>query len=422
MNRLLAAALFLLLGVTATATVLLLGPSDSATDATASDTFGDPPTSVLVGSDGIPIELVGNNKERPAKKPSPSDTRPSLTTRSTVESAEPSVSVSSTVPVGSSVSSSTVAVDSVTSSTAGTSVTTAPPTTVTSTTRAPSTTVAPTTTAPSTTTTRPVTTTTTPPTTTTAPTTTTTTTTVPVTPTTVWTGSGLWKPKPGTTWHWQLSGTIDVTVEAEMFDVDLFETSTSTINNLHQRGRAVVCYMSAGSWEDYRPDADQFPDEVKGRSNGWPGEKWLDIRQLDVLRPIMEARLDLCAKKGFDGVEFDLISGFTNNTGFPLTAADQTTYNLFLANAAHARGLSAGFKNNVEQAAAQQRHFDFAVNEECYAYNECSMLTPFINANKAVFHVEYDIRTSKFCPATTSLGFSSMKKRLNLGTWQQTCW
>ncbi len=334
------------------------------------------------------------------------------TTSSSEEAAGPSVSVSS----------STVAVDSVTSSTAGTSVTTAPPTTVTSTTRAPSTTVAPTTTAPSTTTTRPVTTTTTPPTTTTAPTTTTTTTTVPVTPTTVWTGSGLWKPKPGTTWHWQLSGTIDVTVEAEMFDVDLFETSTSTINNLHQRGRAVVCYMSAGSWEDYRPDADQFPDEVKGRSNGWPGEKWLDIRQLDVLRPIMEARLDLCAKKGFDGVEFDLISGFTNNTGFPLTAADQTTYNLFLANAAHARGLSAGFKNNVEQAAAQQRHFDFAVNEECYAYNECSMLTPFINANKAVFHVEYDIRTSKFCPATTSLGFSSMKKRLNLGTWQQTCW
>ena len=121
-------------------------------------------------------------------------------------------------------------------------------------------------------------------------------------------------------------------------------------------------------------------------------------------------------------VEFDNIDGYANNTGFPLTAADQTAYNLFLANAAHARGLSAGLKNNVEQAATQQRSFDFAINEECYAYNECGLLTPFIAANKAVFHVEYDVATTKFCPATTTLGFSSMKKRLNLDAWQQTCW
>jgi len=207
-----------------------------------------------------------------------------------------------------------------------------------------------------------------------------------------------------------------------MFDVDLFETPTSTVDTLHQRGRAVVCYLSAGSWEDFRPDTDAFPEQVKGKSNGWPGERWLDIRQLDILGPIMEARLDLCAQKGFDGVEFDNIDGYVNNTGFPLTAADQTAYNVFLANAAHARGLSAGLKNNVEQAATQQRSFDFAINEECYAYNECGLLTPFINANKAVFHVEYDIATTTFCPATTTLGFSSMLKHLNLDAWQQTCW
>jgi hypothetical protein len=237
-----------------------------------------------------------------------------------------------------------------------------------------------------------------------------------------WGGSGLWRPEPGTTWHWQLSGSIDTSVEAEMFDIDLFGTPQSVINDLHSRGRAVICYMSAGSWEDFRPDSDVFPDSVKGNANGWPGEKWLDIRQLDVLRPIMEARLDLCASKGFDGVEFDNIDGYSNNTGFPLSGGDQTAYNVFLANAAHARGLSAGFKNNVEQAAAQQQHFDFTVNEECYAYNECGLLSPFINANKAVFHVEYSGATSTFCPTTTNLGFSSMKKKLSLNAWQDTCW
>jgi hypothetical protein len=207
-----------------------------------------------------------------------------------------------------------------------------------------------------------------------------------------------------------------------MFDIDLFDTPQSVIDDLHSRGRAVICYMSAGSFENYRPDAGLFPDSVKGNSNGWPGEKWLDIRRLDILGPIMEARLDLCASKGFDGVEFDLIAGFTNNTGFPLSGADQTEYNVFLANAAHARGLSAGFKNNVEQAGAQQSYFDFAVNEECFAYNECGLLSTFINANKAVFHVEYNRATSAFCPTTTNLGFSSMKKKLSLNAWQDTCW
>lgn len=224
------------------------------------------------------------------------------------------------------------------------------------------------------------------------------------------------------TWQWQLSGELDVTVDAEVFDVDLFETPVSAVYELHQRGRAVVCYMSAGSWEEFRPDAGEFPDSVKGRSNGWPGELWLDIRQVDVLGPIMEARLDLCAQKGFDGVEFDLIAGYANDTGFPLTASDQTTYNLFLADAAHARGLSAGFKNNPEQAAEQEPFFEFSVNEECFAFDECGSLSPFIDAGKAVFHVEYDEATSEFCPATTALGFSSMRKRLDLGVWAEPCW
>jgi hypothetical protein len=256
------------------------------------------------------------------------------------------------------------------------------------------------------------------------PSTTTTSTSVPRTTTTSTTvvSGGLWVPSPGTTWHWQLSGVVDVSVDADVFDVDLFEASAATVDELHARGRAVVCYMSAGSWEEYRPDADAFPDVVKGRSNGWPGEKWLDIRRIDVLGPIMEARLDLCAAKGFDGVEFDLIAGFSNNTGFPLSAADQTAYNVFLAEAAHARGLSAGFKNNVEQAAEQEPFFEFSVDEECFAYDECELLTPFIDAGKAVFHVEYDVATSRFCPATTALGFSSMKKRLELGVWADNCW
>ena len=116
-----------------------------------------------------------------------------------------------------------------------------------------------------------------------------------------------------------------------------------------------------------------------------------------------------------------MMDGYTNNTGFPLTAADQLTYNKFLADAAHARGLSIGLKNDVDQARDLEPWFDWAINEECAAYNECGKLSPFITAGKAVFHVEYALDLDEFCPTTTALGFSSLKKNLDLDAWRQPC-
>jgi len=231
-----------------------------------------------------------------------------------------------------------------------------------------------------------------------------------------------WQPAPQTTWQWQLTGTVDGTVAAAVYDIDLFDNDATVVGSLHNAGRRVVCYLSAGSWENWRPDAALFPADVLGRSNGWPGEKWLDIRRVDVVLPIMEARLDLCRARGFDAVEPDNIDGYANNTGFPLTAQDQSTYNRLLADAAHARNLSIGLKNDLEQVGELQPWFDFAVNEECFRYNECDLLKPFIDAGKAVFNVEYDLPTSAFCAQANRLRFSSMRKDMNLGAWSETCW
>ncbi len=67
-----------------------------------------------------------------------------------------------------------------------------------------------------------------------------------------------------------------------------------------------------------------FPAEVHWQSaGGWAGEYWLDIRQIDLLGPIMEARLDIAAAKGCDAVDPDNVDGYTNDTGFNLTCADQ---------------------------------------------------------------------------------------------------
>ena len=96
---------------------------------------------------------------------------------------------------------------------------------------------------------------------------------------------------------------------------------------MHDQGRKVIGYISVGSWEDWRPDKDQFLADVLGKDyEGWPGEKWLDIRQIDRLAPIMLARLDLCKEKGFDAVEPDNIEIHDNDTGFPITYQDQLKY------------------------------------------------------------------------------------------------
>ncbi len=230
-----------------------------------------------------------------------------------------------------------------------------------------------------------------------------------------------WQPNPGTSWQWQLQGKIDLTLPVDVYDIDLFDTTVSTIQALQKSGKRVICYFSAGSFEPWRSDAATFSATVKGKKmDGWD-ELWLDVRNLSVLGPIMRARLDLAAQKGCDGVEPDNVDGYSNDSGFPLTAADQFVYNRFLAAEAHARGLAVGLKNDLEQVAELEPYFDFAVNEECFTYNECELLTPFVKADKAVFGAEYGVSTQRFCTVTNALNFDFIKKRYSLDAYREAC-
>jgi hypothetical protein len=234
---------------------------------------------------------------------------------------------------------------------------------------------------------------------------------------------GCWHPGLRVAWQWQLQSPPKPAnlLDVRMYDVDGFEAKAFLVAAMHERRIKAVCYLSAGSWEDFRPDADEFPDAVLGRSNGWPGERWLDIRQLDVLGPIMAARLDMCAAKGFDAVEFDNVDGYRNDTGFPLTGAQQLRYDAFLANEAHLRGMSALLKNDLGQIAALLPYFDAALNEQCHQYAECGRLTQFVDAGKPVFGVEYKLDVADFCPNANERNFNFLKKKLALDAWRAPC-
>lgn len=246
---------------------------------------------------------------------------------------------------------------------------------------------------------------------------------------------GPWTPPPGTSWQWQIVGRVDPSIDVEMYDVDLFDARPHQVNagiidELHADGRTVICYLDTGAWESYRPDADEFPHSVIGNatyaSNGrrWKGERWLDIRPKSwhKFAPIIWDRLDLAAELGCDGVEPDQNNPWGNHPGFPITLKHQKLWYLEVAAQAHARGLSVGMKNGVEVVDADTvAAFDWALNEECFQYHECSVYDRFIDAGKAVFNVEYTGSIDEFCPKALDHQFSTLKKHLSLGAWRRAC-
>jgi len=216
-----------------------------------------------------------------------------------------------------------------------------------------------------------------------------------------------------TTYQWQLTGTIDTSIDVQMYDIDLFDNTAATISTLHSEGRFVICYFST-QYENWRPDASDFTAAVIGNGlDGWAGENYVDIRST-VVRNIMTARMDLAVSKGCDGLEPDNVDGYTADTGFPLTAADQLNFNEFIATQAHQRFLSVGLKNDVDQGKTLEPFFDWALDEQCYEYSECNTLSSFITAGKAVFNTEYSGSASAICPYMVGIQFSSLLKTLDL--------
>jgi hypothetical protein len=238
--------------------------------------------------------------------------------------------------------------------------------------------------------------------------------------------AGCWKPPVVLSFQVQYSGTIDLTVEAQLFDLDGFDTPKATVDQLHANGKNVACYLSAWSFEDWRRDAAAYPAAVLGSPlDGWPGERWVDVRDVrkpdSALATILRSRLELCRQKGFDAVDPDNVDGYTNKSGFPLTAADQLFFNAWLANEAHGRGLAVALKNDLDQAATLVGWFDFAVNEQCHEYAECNVLVPFVNAGKPVLQIEYAGDPAAFCPPANARNFNAVKKRLSLNAYRVAC-
>ncbi|TVY82951.1 hypothetical protein LSUE1_G007915 [Lachnellula suecica] len=237
-----------------------------------------------------------------------------------------------------------------------------------------------------------------------------------------------WQPSTGATWQIQLTDSVDLTNPASIFDIDLFDNEAATISALHANNQRVICYFSAGTYEDWRPDATSFQATDKGAAmDGWAGEWWLDTNS-DNVRSIMTARIELARVKGCDGVDPDNVDAYNNANGVTggLTEANAVDYMTFLADAAHSRGLSIGLKNAAELVEQTLDIMEWQVNEQCVQFEECNLFQPFVDAGKPVFHIEYpddapDVATDVKSQDCGVSGFSSVMKKLALDAWVDPC-
>jgi hypothetical protein len=239
----------------------------------------------------------------------------------------------------------------------------------------------------------------------------------------------VWQPAVGTKWQIVISSPIDcsrqiVPTDAPILDIDLFYATAQDISRMKAQGKKIICYFSAGSSENWRPDYNQFSQSDLGSGLvGWAGENWLNIRSAGVLN-VMKNRIKMASEKGCDAIDpdnmgmfnrcpraffghdgarkipncFHLVTnyhtdGYSNGGGgFSLRQSDTVTYLRSLAAEARKYGMATGLKNSQEVLSQVIPDIQFAVNEECAAFGDqspCQEYVALLDAGKPVLHIEY---------------------------------
>jgi endo-alpha-1,4-polygalactosaminidase (GH114 family) len=274
----------------------------------------------------------------------------------------------------------------------------------------------------------------------------------------------VWTPSVGARWQWQLQGkpgSHEATggiavgicrppfgggacVRPDVFDFDLYvdpsiagrfgyELETAAVDAVHASGRHAIGYVTAGDAERWRPDYEQYVD-FDHRCGGcllgnpfsrrFPDEYWANFGRgkgrFVFMLQMLRARTDRVAATGFDGIEYDIVDTYAQGaryTGFHVSARTQLAYNRALAAMAHADGLSVALKNDGEQIPQLLDSFDYAINEQCFQYDECgkagdptSGWRAFISAGKPVFEAEYRRTADAVCPTANRWDFSTIVK------------
>ena len=243
--------------------------------------------------------------------------------------------------------------------------------------------------------------------------------------------SDYFKPQIGDDFEWRLDsiGLEEVKdYHCKIIDIDAFSASKELVEAFHKQGIKVIAYISVGTIENFRPDGALLPVEIIGNIYpDWPDERFLDIRQIDKLKPFIQSRFDMIRDKGFDGIEPDNMDGYNEFNGFNLTVEDTRLFCEWIIDEAHSRGLCIGQKNTEELVPLLYEKFDFALTEDVFNMNTQADYTPYISSGKPVFSAEYtDVMSpaefsNTVCPKAKTLNYFAFLKHRDLTRWTYEC-
>lgn len=244
-------------------------------------------------------------------------------------------------------------------------------------------------------------------------------------------GGDYYKPNIGDSFEWRLDsiGLNEVAqYSCKIIDIDAFSATKELVHAFHARGIKVIAYISVGTLEDYRPDAHLLPDEVLGNIYpAWPDERFLDIRQIEKMKPFITSRFDMIQSKGFDGIEPDNIDIYGEINDFNLTLDDTELFCEWIIEEAHKRGLCIGQKNTEELTPLLYKKFDWALTENVFHQNTQNDYSSYISAGKPVFSAEYtdDMDIAHFnafvCNKARHLKYFAFLKHRDLTKWTYEC-
>lgn len=229
----------------------------------------------------------------------------------------------------------------------------------------------------------------------------------------------------GDGWDWQLTEPVDLDRNVSVLDLHPDLVTPDDLAALRQKGVRTICYVSIGTLENTSVDFNAFPDDVLGKTyEDWPDERFLDIRRLDVLLPIMKSRFEACRNEGFDAIEPDNMDVHDNDSGFPITADDVVAYVARLATIAHSLDLGIGQKNVPDLTADLINHMDFLIAESCFQDKWCDDVNAYVRAGKPIFDAEYTDRPIDFqeaCEFAAQQNIAMILKDRDLTSPVQTC-
>ena len=207
--------------------------------------------------------------------------------------------------------------------------------------------------------------------------------------------------------HIQYTGEIDWDIDAEYFNVDMFDTPKERVEYLQSRGVKVIAYFSS-QYEHWRPDAKDWPEELLGENlDGWEGERWVDINNSSYWA-LMKNRIKMAKEKGFDVIDLDNIDQdlFKGKTGFDITRSDIIRFVEAFAIECHNHSIRYFQKNGLNMIETLSPLVDGYVNEQCIEYNEWHWYDK-VKLNKPVFCIEY--KEPSYIPESMDVQIKNLK-------------